>query len=150
MISAKEFSRILCAILVQIPVKKDFFKQHWQRLKQLGLFSLASLVAQLIKDPLAMLRHGFDPWVGKIPWRKKWQSTPVFLPGKSLRQRSLAVYSSWGCKSQTQLRRLNHHHKPDKELAEGYPRVRYCRQSFSRQGCCCCCCCVASVVSDSV
>ena len=28
-------------------------------------------------------RPGFDPWVGKIPWRRKWQSTPVFLPGKS-------------------------------------------------------------------
>ena len=28
-------------------------------------------------------RHGFDPWVGKIPWRWVWQSTPVFLPGKS-------------------------------------------------------------------
>ena len=28
-------------------------------------------------------RYGFDPWVGKIPWRKKWQPTPVFLPGKS-------------------------------------------------------------------
>ena len=34
-------------------------------------------------------KHGFDPWVGKIPWRKKWQSTPVFLPGKSHGQRSL-------------------------------------------------------------
>ena len=60
--------------------------------------SWASLVAQLIKDPLAMLRHEFDPWVGKIPWRKKWQSTPVFLPGKSLGQRSLADYSPWVCK----------------------------------------------------
>ena len=28
-------------------------------------------------------RHGFNPWVGKIPWRKKWQPTPVFLPGES-------------------------------------------------------------------
>ena len=28
-------------------------------------------------------RHGFNPWAGKIPWRKKWQPTPVFLPGKS-------------------------------------------------------------------
>ena len=43
-------------------------------------------------------RHGFDPWVGKIPWRRKWQSAPVFLSGKSHRQRSLASYSPWGCK----------------------------------------------------
>ena len=35
-------------------------------------------------------RHGFNPWVQKIPWRRKWQLTPVFLPGKSPRQRSLA------------------------------------------------------------
>ena len=39
-------------------------------------------------------RHGFIPWVGKIPWRRKWQPTPVFLPGKSHRQRNLAGYSS--------------------------------------------------------
>ena len=38
-------------------------------------------------------RHGFDPWVGKIPWRRKWQPTPVFLPGKSHGQRSLEGYS---------------------------------------------------------
>ena len=43
-------------------------------------------------------RWGFDPWVGKIPWRRAWQPTPVFLPGESLGQRSLAVYSPWGCK----------------------------------------------------
>ena len=41
---------------------------------------------------------GFHPWVGKIPWRKKWQPTPVFLPGESHGHRSLAGYSSWGCK----------------------------------------------------
>ena len=40
----------------------------------------------------------FNPWVGKIPWRRKWQAVSVFLPGKSLRQRSLAGYSPWGCK----------------------------------------------------
>ena len=35
-------------------------------------------------------RHGFDPWVGKFPYRRKWQLTPVFLPGKSHGQRNLA------------------------------------------------------------
>ena len=43
-------------------------------------------------------RCRFSPWVGKVPWRRKWQPTPVFLPGKSLEQRSLASYSPWGCK----------------------------------------------------
>ena len=43
-------------------------------------------------------RHRFDPWVRKILWRRKWQSTPVFLPGKFQGQRSLVGYSPWGCK----------------------------------------------------
>ena len=42
-------------------------------------------------------RCGFNPWVGKIPWRRKWQPTPVFLPGESHGQRSLAGYSPRGC-----------------------------------------------------
>ena len=48
-------------------------------------------------------RHKFDPWVRKIPWRRKWQATPVFLPGKSHRQRCLAGYSSWGLRLQKEL-----------------------------------------------
>ena len=43
-------------------------------------------------------RHGFSPSVGKIRWRRAWQPTPVFLPGKSHGQRSLAGYSPWGHK----------------------------------------------------
>ena len=43
-------------------------------------------------------RCRFDPWIGKIPLRRKWQPTPVFLPGKSHGQRSLVGYSPWGCK----------------------------------------------------
>jgi len=42
-------------------------------------------------------RSGFDPWVGTIPWRRAWQPTPVFLPGESQGQRSLAGYSPQGC-----------------------------------------------------
>ena len=43
-------------------------------------------------------RHRFDPWVGKIPCRRKWQPSPVFLPGEFRGQRSLMGYSPWGCK----------------------------------------------------
>ena len=43
-------------------------------------------------------RHGLDPWVGKIPQRRKWQPTPVLLPGKSHGQRSSVGYSPWGPK----------------------------------------------------
>ena len=46
-------------------------------------------------------RPRFHPWVRKIPWRRKWQPTPVFLPGKFHAQRSLAGYSPWGRKGQT-------------------------------------------------
>ena len=43
-------------------------------------------------------RHGFNPWVGKIPWRRACPPTPVFLPGEFHEQRSLAGYSSQGRK----------------------------------------------------
>ena len=43
-------------------------------------------------------RPGFEPWVEKIPWRRTWQPTPVFLPGKSHGQSNLAGYSTWGGK----------------------------------------------------
>ena len=43
-------------------------------------------------------RRRFHPWVGKIPWRRTWQPTPVFLPRKSSGQRSLVGYSPWGGK----------------------------------------------------
>ena len=43
-------------------------------------------------------RHEFDPWVRKIPWRRAWQPTPVFLRGESHGQRSLMGCSSWGRK----------------------------------------------------
>ena len=48
-----------------------------------------------------------SPWVRKIPWRGKWQPTPVFLPGKSHGQRIKAGYSSWGCKESDTIERLS-------------------------------------------
>ena len=45
-------------------------------------------------------RPGFDPWVGKMPWRRKWQPTPVFLPEESHGQRNLVGYHPpWGSKA---------------------------------------------------
>ena len=58
----------------------------------------ASLRAQMVKNLPTMGRPGFDPWVGKIPWRRKWQPTPVFLPGEFHGQRSMVAYSPWGRK----------------------------------------------------
>ena len=60
----------------------------------------ASQVALLVKIPTAnaedIKRRGFDPWVGKIPWRRAWKPTPVFLPGESPGQKSLKGYSPRG------------------------------------------------------
>ena len=50
--------------------------------------------------------HGFDSWVGKIPWRREWQPTPIFLPRKSHGQRSLAGFSPWGRKESHKNERL--------------------------------------------
>ena len=52
----------------------------------------------MVNNLPAMLKTNFNPWVGKIPWRKEFQSTPVFLPGEFHGQRSLAGYSPWGHK----------------------------------------------------
>ena len=41
-------------------------------------------------------KRGLDPWVRKIPFRRKWQPTLVFLPGEAQGQRSLVGYSPWG------------------------------------------------------
>ena len=49
------------------------------------------------------MRPGFDLWVGKIPWKRKWQPTPIFLPGKSQGHRSLLGTDHGVAKSQTQL-----------------------------------------------
>ena len=66
-------------------------------------------------------RHRFNPWVGNIPWRRKWQPTPVFLLGKFHGQRSLASCSPWGRKESDTTEWLNFHFhfSVDSELARG-------------------------------
>ena len=51
-------------------------------------------------------RPGFDIWVGKIPWRREWLPTPVFLPGEVHGQRSLVGYSPWDCRESDTTERL--------------------------------------------
>ena len=63
-------------------------------------------------------RPGFDPWVGKIPWRRKWQPTPVFLPGKSHGLRSLVGYSPWGRKESDTTERLHFHFQNVNRMGE--------------------------------
>ena len=77
----------------------------------------ASLMAKMAKNLLAMLesqvqsRPGFDPWAGKMPWSRKWQLTPIFLPGEFHGQRSLVGYSPWGRNESDATERLIHSHR---------------------------------------
>ena len=54
---------------------------------------LVSLVAQMVKPLPTMQETRVQSWVGKLSWRRKWQLTPVLLPGKSHGRRSLVDYS---------------------------------------------------------
>ena len=61
----------------------------------------ASQVALVVTNPPTSARDkrcGFDPWVRKIPWKRAWHPTPVYLPGKYHGQKCLAGYSPWGRK----------------------------------------------------
>ena len=53
-------------------------------------------------------RHGFSLWVGKIPWRRAWEPTVVFLPGASHELRSLVSYSPWGRKESDMTEETEH------------------------------------------
>ena len=70
--------------------------------RELQILLLSSLRLPCASDGkrvcLQFGRPGLNPWVGKIPWRRKWQPTPVFLPGESHRQRNLVGYNPWGPK----------------------------------------------------
>ena len=58
---------------------------------------------------------GLIPGLGRFPWRRKWQSTPVLLPGKSLGQRSLVGYSPWGRK-ELDMTELLHVHMESRKM----------------------------------
>ena len=68
------------------------------------------LVVQTVKNLLPCRRYRLDSWVRKIPWRRAWQPTIVFLSGEFRGQRNLAGYSPWGHKESdiTEQLRLSH------------------------------------------
>ena len=85
--------------------KKNYFKHNTiQNLHFTERYSLerdfpgGSVVKESAFQCRRCRRHWFNPWVRKIPWRRKWQPAPVFLPGKSNGQRSLGGYSPQGHK----------------------------------------------------
>ena len=68
----------------------------------------ASLMAQTVKSMPAKQGTWVQSLIGKLPWRRKWQLTPVLLPGKSHGWRSLAGYSAWSCKELDMTEQLTH------------------------------------------
>ena len=88
----------------------------WILVSHLTIICLASIlvrsnmVAQMVNNLPQCRRPWFDPWVGKMCRRKEWLPTPVFLPGESHGQRSLAAYSPWGHKESDRTERLTHSH----------------------------------------
>ena len=80
------FPKVAIRLMVAIKLIKDSLIVFW-----------ASQVALMVKNPAANAgdqkkKSSFNTWVGKIPWRRAWQPSPVFLPGESHGQRSLAGY----------------------------------------------------------
>ena len=72
--------------------------------------SQGSQVAQTVKNLPVIQETWVRSWVRKISWRKEWHPTPVFLPGESNGQRSLASYSPWGHKESDTTEQLTHTH----------------------------------------
>ena len=87
-------------------------RSWWSYLKNL-LFNVHSIRVGLpwwLRWQSVCLQPGrprFNPWIGKILWRRKWQPTPVLLPGKSHGQRNLVGYSPWGHKELDTTERLH-------------------------------------------
>ena len=77
-------------------------------------------------------RQGFEPWVRKTPWRRKWQLTPVFLPGESHEQRNFASYSPWGFK-ESDMTELTSHRVYKRKSAKGKVRQRLRYQKRNRE-----------------
>ena len=68
-------------------------------------------------------RCGFDPWIGKMPWRRAWQPTPVFLPGESPGQRTWWAVVHRIAKSRTQPKRLSTQARNESRIGVMHPTV---------------------------
>ena len=64
-------------------------------------------------------------WVRKIPWRREWQSTLVFLPGEFHGQKSLEIYCPWGCKESDMTEATEHEHKHILVIKIQYPLCKH-------------------------
>ena len=86
------------------------------------------------KEPACHLRRskrlGFDPWVGKIPWRRAWQPTPVFLPGESHGQGSLVGYVPQDCRVRHEWSDLAQHSKRGVHIVNAIFSLSYVTMSI--------------------
>ena len=88
-----------CSNFILLHVTVQFFQHHvLKRLSFLLCINIFLFPWWLRWEKICLQYRGpwFDPWVRKIPWRRKWQPTPVLLPGESHGQWSLVGYSLWG------------------------------------------------------
>ena len=85
-----------------LQISTSYFRKENQEIIQIQRRLKGFLGGTSGKEPACQCRRhkrcGFDPWIRKNPWRRTWQSTPVFLPGESHGQRSLVGYSLRGHK----------------------------------------------------
>ena len=111
------FSNLCWRVYSSLIEHVKFKTISWHSSHQLGLHIAwkiwrqrpprASLVAPMVKNPPAKQETWFYPWVGKIPWRRAWQPSPVLLPGESHGQRSLAGCSQQGHKESDMTEQLS-------------------------------------------
>ena len=131
-----------CQVEIQFQqILKQCGQEIWNEWPFRMISHQASLVVQMVKNLPAMLESRFDPWIGKIPWRREWQPTPVFLPGESHGQRSLAGCSPWGHKESDTTEQVSTHSTgprswPSYPCLIQAPAARHPGQcvSFSRAG----------------
>ena len=102
---AKQTCTVMELVLQSAADKSDAIKMFWIGGKKKVLDWPCKLITKpkygthlyaFICCVLRYKRSGFSPWVGKIPWRRAWQPTPLFLPGESHGQRSLVGYGPQG------------------------------------------------------
>ena len=76
-------------------------------------------MAQTVKNPPAML----ETWVGRIPWRRAWELSPVLLPGESYGQWSLVGYSPWSRTESEMTERLSTQHSNENSMILAHKKV---------------------------
>ena len=98
--------------MIQQSLSGPIARKNYNSKRYMQTYVWASQAAQWYRIHMQCRKFRFDPWVRKIPWRRKRQPTPVFLPGESNGRRSLMGYSPWDCTELDVTQQLNkyHHH----------------------------------------